>query len=216
MSIILSILSVILMSFCNSNYKKAVSLSKNLSTSWFKLFADIWWIFVIWILVYIVWFEKEIFTDKLFLLWIFWILVLNILRTFSNMYVLKNTKMSELFPYDNFDKLIIIILWFFIFSWTSNETSLTTVIISILTIFVIIWFSIDFKKIKISKYILIHLANRSVSWLWILLTGYILLKYTSLTYLSISLIFETIIYFLLIIILGQSIQNSAKTHLLKL
>jgi len=210
MNIILAVFSVILMSFCNTNYKKAVWLWVKLSTPLFKLFADIWWIIIIWLLILIIWIQSNIIYDKIFLLSIFWILIINILRTYSNMYVLKNSKMSELFPYDNFDKLIIIILWFFIFSNTSNATSLITVLISILTIIVIITFSIDFKKIKISKYILLHLINRSVNWLTILLTWYILLKYSSLTYLSITLVFELLIYVILVFVLRQSFKTMLK------
>jgi len=53
-------------------------------------------------------------------------------------------------PYDNLNKILSIILAFFIFS----DVSLVTLIITIIAIIIIIAFSIDLKTFKIPKSIL--------------------------------------------------------------
>jgi hypothetical protein len=54
-------------------------------------------------------------------------------------------------PYDNINKILSIILAFFIFS----DVSLITLLITIFAVIIIIAFSIDFKTLKIPKSVLI-------------------------------------------------------------
>jgi len=69
-------------------------------------------------------------------------------------------------PYSNINKILTIILAFFIFS----DVSLITITITIIAIIVIVLFSIDLKTLKIPKSILIFSFSQVLTSILILLT----------------------------------------------
>jgi hypothetical protein len=65
--------------------------------------------------------------------------------------IFKLEKITHLLPYENLSKIFTIIFSFYLFS----DVSTITFFITILTIFVIILFSIDLKNLTFSKNILL-------------------------------------------------------------
>lgn len=188
-AIILWLFSTIANAFWLWFRKKALD-SNTLPNTLFMLYAPVFWLIVVLFLLLVFWFNINIFNDYIYLLVIFIILIFNNLTFFLEMSVYKNTKLSELLPYDNIDKIFIIIIWFFLFYGTDKWVSITTLLISILTIIVITLFSIDFKNIKSSKYINYYIICKiiyatSAIWVW-----YILIKYSSQTYTVIQILFS--------------------------
>lgn len=97
---------------------------------------------------------------------------------FALQYWLKNEKITVLQPYANLDKIVTIILWYFLFT----DTSFHTFIVAIIAFLLIVLFSIDFKNLKISKVIIIY-AIGNVFWAFrMLLAGYILSTMDSLNF----------------------------------
>lgn len=187
-------------------YKKALNQS-NVSKLIFRLFIYIFWVFNIWILLYYFWFEINILSNYTDLFYIFLLAFLWVIASLIYLHILKNAKLSELLPYENLDKLFIIIVWFFLFYWTNNWTSITTLLITIITLFVIIFFTIDFKNVKIPKNIWIFIFHKFLRSIIILLIWYLLTRYQFSTYVVVSRSFEFIIYLLLIIITSFSFKS---------
>ncbi len=180
-SIILWFLSTAFDSFWTSHWKKALDNSK-ISKTLFAFFWNIWWFFFILFLVFFIWIKTEIFSNYLDLFLIISIISADTLNGYLRLHILTNTKLSEILPYQNIDKLFIVIIWFFIFAWTDKQTSLTTLLITILTVFIIIFLTIDFKNIKIPKSIWYIFINKFANAILILATWYMLIKYSSATF----------------------------------
>lgn len=109
-SLLFWIISVALGSFYNTYYKKAVVESENLSVPLFKLFANIFWlIVVIWLFIYF-WFDFALLLNPLHISIITLILFSALIRDFNKWYILKNAKLSQLLPYDNLDKIFIVVM----------------------------------------------------------------------------------------------------------
>ncbi len=199
-SLILWFLSTFLSSLWDSFKKKSVDNWK-ISKILFLFLGNIWWIIFLFILLFYFWIDKKIFWDYLYIIFIFLILVFEMLNWFLNLYILKNTKLSEILPYQNLDKVFIVIIGFFLFAWTDKQTSITTLFITIFIVFLIIFFTIDFKKIVIPKNIWLIFLNKLLSSFTILATWFFLLKYSSATlwvmnWLINFLIFSFLIFFL--------------------
>lgn len=201
------ILSVIMDSIASSLRKKALDIWRDLSNISFKLFVQVFGLFSIPLVIFIFWFDKFIFNNHIDLVIIFFIYLFWGFNTLLNLSILKVTKMSELLPYNSLDKLFIIVIWFFLFYWTQNGSSLTTLLISILTLFVIIAFTIDFKNLKIPKTIWLYIVHKLINAWIIIATWYMLIKYTSVTMISVSWFFELIIFVTIWIILKNTFST---------
>ena len=188
------ILATALGSFSLPPYKKALGLWKNIPNSFFKLFAPVCGLTVFIILMYFLWFQIELLNDTRILLLIWWLAILWVSSELMWLYIYKRTKLSELLPYGNIDKLFIIIFGFFLYygiSW--KETSVTTLIITLVTLCIIAGFTIDFKNIKVPKTITLFIFNKVLSASKALFIGYILLKYSTITYWFSIVIIEIIL-----------------------
>ena len=197
MWIILWIISALAWAIWWTYRKKAVDAWK-LSTSLFAIFWPVFWIIVILILWYFLWFDKLIYSDYIIISIILLIVIIEIFTNFLEIYVFKKTKLSYLLPYQNLDKLLIVFIWFFIYYWTDNWSSIESFFIILFTIFLIIYFSIDKKNLRIDKIIWIYLFRKTLSAISWLLIGYILLKYSTLSYMSINSILVIITYIIII------------------
>jgi len=129
------IIATALGSFSTPPLKKSLSLWKNIPDSFLKLFAAITGIFLFTILTYFLWFEHQLLNDFSIIAMILWVTTLWVISNLMWIHVYKTTKLSELLPYGNLDKLFIIIIGFFLYqSIPWKETSIITFGISILTI----------------------------------------------------------------------------------
>lgn len=205
MNILLWLISQFFESFWDAFRKKAIDNS----TLWKNIFAIAWpiawWLMVYWIIIFI-WSDFKIFTDYNIILIIIWAAILDIIGNYLYMYVYKNVKISQLLPYDNLDKLLVVVFWFFLFSWTTAETSLITLFITLFTIVIIVLFSIDFKTLKISKNIILYTIALSLNAIATLIVWYILLKYSTIDYMSINVIIMFSIYLMFAFIFKESFR----------
>jgi len=209
MWIILWIISALLSSISWPYRKKAVDNS-TLSTSLFSILWPIFWIFVVIFLYFVFGVNNSIFTDYAVIWVIFIIIFLETIANYFEIYVVKNIKLSWLLPFQNFNKLIVVFIWFFIYYWTENGSSITSFLITLFTIFFIVYFSIDIKNIKIDKIIWLFLLTRFLQWLAWLLVAYIFVKYTTSDFMLFYVFFWVCIYLFISIILKDNIKTFFK------
>lgn len=209
MSIILWILTTILDAVSTSNRKKSIE-ETNLSKTLFKYFAFVFGFVFIFLLIYLFWIEKLIFKDYLYLLFLAIIVIIWAGNTYLQLYVMKEVKLSQLMPYSNLDKLFTVIVWFFLYFWTTNWVSIFTLLISILTIIIVLVFSIDFKNISFPKPIIYYIIHKLIASLSILATSYILLKYSSITITTTRWFFQFILFSIIAIYLKENFSDLLK------
>lgn len=205
MSILLWIVAALLWSVASVLWKKAVLMSK-LPRSLFAIFWTIIPIIIVYIIIIHSWLIIEMLWDYK-TIWL--VLLISLLSFISiNLYisVYEKVKLSELLPYVNLDKVFIVLFWFIIFYWTKNSTSITTFLITLSTIFIIIMFSVNFKKINISKDIWLYIFIKFLDAITILIVWYVLLSYTSIQYLAIA----TVLLFTITIIVSLFLRYNLK------
>jgi len=186
MNIILWIISALFWSVADTIWKKSVLLSK-LPQSLFSVYWPITWIIIIYCIIYFGKIERTIFSDIKMLIVILLIAIISYSVTFLTINVYKKVKLSELLPYKNLDKIFVVLFGFIIFYWTKNWTSITSFIITLSTIFIIIFFSVDIKKISFSKDILFFFLLKFLESTITLLVWYVFLSYSTIEYLSIEI-----------------------------
>ncbi len=205
MSIILWILTSLINSITDSIWKKAVLISQ-LPQSLFSFFWPIWWIIIVYSIIYFWNIDVRILSDYKIIFLIFLIACISYLVTILNINIYSKVKLSELLPYKNLDKIFIVLFGFVLFYWTKNWTSVISFLVILLTIFIIILFSVDIKKISFSKYILQYFIAKFLEAIITLIVWYIFLTYTTIEYLSV----ETIFFISLTIIISLIQKNSLK------
>lgn len=205
MQILLWILSSLFGSITDSVWKKAVLLSK-LPQSLFSFFGPLWWILIIYSMIYFGNIDITILWDYKILFLILLIALISYLVTILNISVYSKVKLSELLPYKNLDKIFVVLFGFILFYWTKNWTSFTTFIITLSTIFIIIFFSVDIKKISFSRNILKYFLVKFLEAIITLIVWYIFIKYTAIEYLSV----ETLFFISITIIVSLLQKNSLK------
>ncbi|MDD5770559.1 MAG: hypothetical protein PHE25_06315, partial [Candidatus Gracilibacteria bacterium] len=205
LSFFLGIISTSLNSFGTGFWKKALG-EGNLSNIMFKITAQII-SFAYIILVFIFFrFDSNLLFSKDVLL-----LIISVILSSSTIliqaYVMKQTKLSQLMPYDNLDNLFTVILGFILFYGTEKGSSITTLIITILTIFIIIGFSIDRKNLKIPKTIGLYILYKVLKSARTLVVGYILVKYVATSFAIGNWFFEVISFTLLAFITKDNFKS---------
>lgn len=195
MSIIFWIIASFFGSLSWIYWKKALNIT-SLPNSLLALLNPLIWIFIIYIFGIIFWINSNIFFDKnvLFLLLLWWLL--DWFWALLEVYSVKNTKVSKLIPYSNFDKLFIVLLGFLFFYWNSGYTSFITLFITIITLFIIMLFSIDLKKISIEKEIKIYILSKFLYASTTLIISKILFEYSTIDVFSV-IIFYYILFHLI-------------------
>lgn len=204
--LILWTLAVLSESMAKINFKKAL-VTWNISKIWFKIIWLFFTFFIYLVLIKIFWFEINIFENKIILILIVFCWLINFLESMTSLMAYQNTKLSNLIPYENLDKLFIVVIGFFIYievPW--QEISIATLAITILTIIIISLFSFDFKRwINFDENISIFLLNRILKATNVIIIWFILMKYSAITYWSLNLVAETIIYLVFAILFKTSI-----------
>lgn len=199
------IIGVLLESFWTFFWKNAIDSAK-LSSVLFKFFSPIFWIILISILIFFNGYQLELFSDIFSLILLIVIILIWYLKSLWEQKLMKKLKLSEIIPYSKIDKVFIIIIWFILYYWTEKETSLTTFLISLITVLIVIWFTIDIKKIKFPKYIWSYLFIKFLSAFLVIWTWVILLKYNSITYTATKIVIIFVLCIISIIVLKQSIK----------
>jgi len=205
MNIILWIITSLFGSITDSIWKKAVLISK-LPQSLFSVYWPIWGIVIIYSMIFFWNIDITILWDYKILFLIALIAIISYVVTILNISVYSKVKLSELLPYKNLDKIFIVLFGFILFYWTKNWTSITSFFITLATIFIIIFFSVDIKKISFSKDILKYFFVKFLESVIALLVWYIFLNYTTIEYLSV----ETLMFISLTIIVSILQKNSLK------
>lgn len=209
-ALIAGITWVVLKSISTSFFKKALDTG-NISKIMFKMMAHFFWAFFFLALINIFFFQKAIFLDTTILLLALSISIMRFFLTQLEIYIFKNAKLSSLMPYENIDKIIIVIVSFFLYQWIAEKSvSLITFFITLFTIFIVIWFSLEGKKLKMQKEILLFIIRRIGDGVLFLMTGIILLKYNSITYWFTNFSLEFMVYFIAALLMNDSFSSLLK------
>ncbi len=204
-AILLWSFTVFLDSIAGTYYKISLDLSR-LSNNLFKVFAILWnLVILVWVLIF-QW--STLFHNWTLLL--FLPFIISIIRFFNEqlyLEILKKEKLSVLLPYNNLDKICTVIFWFFLYAGTDKEISFITFFITLMTILVIITFSIDLKKMQFPKsFWLISLYNLIKSILYLSI-AYVLISISSSEYFIIKWFWELSAIILISLILRENIKN---------
>jgi len=130
---------------------------------------------------------------------VFLIMVMDVIRTHFDQKIYKVEKMSAVIPYTNLNKIVVILVSFFLFS----DVSVISLFITISAIIVIILFSIDFKNKTTLKNILpiilteISLAADILLWWWVIM------KYSEVHYFIFTALWWAVILTILAFIWNQ-------------
>lgn len=201
-------IGVVLESIWWVSQKKALSASNNLSKTLFKLFAHIIWILLFILLMIFFPFNYEILSDKSILFYIFLISFFTIVSQNFEIQVIKKEKLSTLMPYENIDKIFVVIFGFFLFQWNSdNVVSWTTMLIVCFTFFIVLLFSVNFKTLKFPISVLYYIVTKIIKGILILASGYILMTYVSTTFWLIQIVFTIIISIIISYLLRDSFKS---------
>ncbi len=129
----------------------------------------------------------------------FILLFIGIFKTQIRQWIYREEKISVIVPYTNVNKVLSIILAFFVFS----DVSKTSLLITILAIIVVIIFSINFKTFKLPKNITKMLIVETVTALTLVWTWWLISNYWEKLYFIFSWISWAFILMILITILWE-------------
>lgn len=162
------------------NYKKSINES-NLTLRLFKIFAGIfWWLFLI-TLIFIFGFDLDFLINLNDMLLLLFAATLSVWANLLELSILKNIKLSNLMPFENLDKIFIIIIWFFLFYGTEKETSIATLCITLFTILFIWFFTINLKDLKLPKNFSWIFLYKIIKAIVVLIFWFLLIKYSTYT-----------------------------------
>lgn len=131
----------------------------------------IWWVLVLYFLC--VWIDFWQIDLTIFF-WTFLIIILHTIISQLNQKIYKEEKLSLLLPYKNISKIIVIIIWYFIFS----DVSFTSLVITLIAIVVMILFSIDYKTLKLPRNMALVVLSESLLACCVILTWWLLFWYS--------------------------------------
>lgn len=198
MPLLYSILSTILSSLWLIVWKKSLEINKTSQLTFFFLWW-IWWLILSFIFLFMWYLKSNSF-------WNIWLIILTILvilitipNTTLSQKIYKTDKISNILPYEQIWKVITIISSFFLF----HDASITSLFIAIITVFVVIWFSIDFKTLKFPKSLPYIIISQTLLTIKTNIIAYILLKLSSVEFYIVSQFLSTIIYFGIIVLQGK-------------
>lgn len=183
---LLAIINTFLWSLSSILWKKSLELNK-LSQRLF-MFLDLPIGFLVAIILILFWYSQYI-SDYRVYFGIILIIVISINIIQINQFLYKNEKMSVLIPYDNLDKIFTIILGFLFF----KNSSLVSFLIAILSVFVILGFTIDFKNFKLPKRFLSIVIRTILVVFKNILLAFIIVKINTITFFSYNTIFNVLI-----------------------
>jgi len=168
-----------------SSFRKKAIDNSTLHNWLIALFWPAIWLIFIYLLVFIFWINSNIFYDNkvIMLLLIWWFI--DWIAALIEVSIFKRVKVSKILPYWSFDKLFIILLWFILFYWNPWYTSIITLLISILTVVIIMLFSIDYKNFWIEKDVKLYIFVKFLYACTTLIMWRILFEYSTLDIFSV-------------------------------
>lgn len=172
MNLLIAMISTIFASLWDIFFKKALKYNINLWNNDF-----LWQILPLGVFIFAYYYFEFQFDTTLYLSLdvigaIFLSLFFYTIGRYFHAKIFKIEKITYLLPYENLSKIFTIIFSFYLFS----DISTLSFFITLVTIFVIIIFSLDFKNIGFSKNILIFSFSHLLFAIWNLIVGYILLE----------------------------------------
>ncbi len=169
----------------SSSFRKKAIDNSTLHNWLITLFWPVIGLIFIYILVFIFWINSNIFFDnKVIILLIIWWFI-DWFASLIEVSIFKRVKVSKILPYWSFDKLFIILLWFILFYWNPWYTSIPTLLISILTVVIIMLFSIDYKNFWIEKDVKLYIFVKFLYACTTLIMWRILFEYSTLDIFSV-------------------------------
>lgn len=171
MNVIIAIFSTIFSSLSDVFFKKSLKFKVNLWNNdflWQILPLFVFLVFYFW-----VWFSfnTKINLDLNIIWYIFLSFIFYSIWRYFHAKIYKVEKITHLLPYENLSKIFTVIFSFFLF-W---DVSIITLSVVIFTIFLIMFFTIDFRNLKFSKNILIFSFSHILFAIWNLIMWYVLL-----------------------------------------
>lgn len=173
-----------------------------------SLWYWVWWKihdllgYPIWILIiiyfFITWLNFQNLDYFIIFFWAF-LLILAVFNTQLKQKVYREERISVIIPYTNVNKILTIILSFFVFS----DVSIISLFITIFAILIVIIFSINFKNLKLPKTISLLLLSESITALLAIWAWYLILNYWEDLYFLVYWLSWIIFLFILSIFLWQ-------------
>lgn len=186
-----AVLGNILWSISTVLRKKTLLISR-LPKIFFRFLWELNGIVIAFVIIAIIWFDRSLFKDRKIVLGIIIILIIAIRYDYMEQWLYKKEKISALLPYGNLNSVFTIIAGFLIF----KDTSIISVIVGIIVIMIIIWSSINFKKLERPKNLKTILLIQILIAAESLLTGYFLINVSDKDY---FILYELIIVAILIL-----------------
>lgn len=109
------------------------------------------------------------------------VLIISLISVFNaalSQKIYTKEKISVIMPYTNINKILSIIFSFILFS----DVSLLSLIITIIAILIVIWFSIDFKSLSLPKSTKLIFIAEFVTSIEIIWSWYVILTYSEILY----------------------------------
>ncbi|EKE30373.1 MAG: hypothetical protein ACD_2C00001G0023 [uncultured bacterium (gcode 4)] len=200
------IFNALLGSLATIFWKKALELNK-LPQSLFMFLWMLGWFALSWIFIFSG-LTNFPFWDPYITGWIMIITLMSIMMWYLWQYIYREEKLSVLLPYSNIDKIIIIIASFFYF----KNASLTSFLSAISATCVVIFFSVDFRELKLPKNFWLIILNNALSAAKVLYLGWLFLHITSITFYSYNTILYTLLLFIPLLFKKEfsTIRNGSK------
>lgn len=174
-----AIFSTFLSSIGSVFYKKTTEY--NIRAELNDLFWHIW--AILWIVIILfIWKLNLSLTSYLDYILIFSTFVLFFINMKVNQYVVRQETISALIPFENLWRVLTVLFWVFILN---DEISNIALSMFIWVVVLILFFSIDIKKLKFSKNIILYCFAELLNAIASLIIGYILLSNSSLDYYSV-------------------------------
>jgi hypothetical protein len=209
MNIILWIISSLMWSLWWTYGKKASDHS-TLPNWLFVLFWPLTGLIVIYSLIFILWINTEIFSNYYIILLLIIAWIIDWCWTILEASIYKKIKISKILPYTSFDKLFIILIWFVLFYWNPWYTSIPTLIIALVTVWIIILFSIDYNNLKIEKEINLYIFVKLLYAISTLIIWSVLLSYTTMDMIAVIVFVYLSFFVLLNIFLKKDLKQIFK------
>ena len=207
MGFILGVIQAFLNALGNIFWKKSIHLA-NISKGLFILYAKlVGLLFVISFSIFGL-INYKILIDWKAILGMIIVVSLWLITAFIKQGLLKFNKVSSILPFENLAPLFTILMWYFLF----HDSSVASFLVSILTIFVVIIFSFDYKKFTFPKKVSLLIFQQFLFALSTIVMAFVLKKYN---WPSVALL-DVILSILILIIFTIKFSELKQFHKQKL
>lgn len=182
------IFNALLSSYALIIWKKSLELNI-LKDNLFMFLWMLWWL-ILSIIFILFWFTSFPWDYYMAIIGLIIVTCISVVMWFLSQIIFRNEKISVLSAFSNIDKIILIIVSFFLF----KNTSIIAFWMALLATFILTLFAIDFSNFRLPKNFLLILLNNILSATKILIIWWLFTKHiNSITYYSYNTIFYTFI-----------------------